>query len=188
MRALELEVFDAVYAAVAPLLPEPEDRHPLGCHRRRVPDRICLWAMLVRLTTGCSWVDAERLCGGVSDTTLRSRRDEWAQARASGTCAVRPTATPAPGSVASCGRSGSVGSGGEDLAGGSGVSIHQSSVRWSVGNPHSEKNHACVRHRDHDGAECNESRPGHGENRSPHFDCPPLKWTTMPRPCFFWGD
>lgn len=81
MRALKPEVFDAVYAAVAPLLPDPEDRHPLGCHRRRVPDRICLWAMLVRLTTGCSWVDAERLCGGVSDTTLRSRRDEWVQAR-----------------------------------------------------------------------------------------------------------
>jgi hypothetical protein len=28
--------------------------------------------------TGCSWVVAERLCGGaVSDTTLRARRDEW---------------------------------------------------------------------------------------------------------------
>jgi len=36
--------------------------------------------MLVRLVTGCSWVDAERLVGGVSDTTLRTRRDEWAAA------------------------------------------------------------------------------------------------------------
>ncbi|HVX19736.1 MAG TPA: IS5 family transposase [Acidimicrobiales bacterium] len=81
MRALEPEVFDAVYAAVSPLLPAPPDGHPLGCHRRRVPDRTCLWAMLVRLTTGCSWVDAERLCGGVSDTTLRARRDEWVAAR-----------------------------------------------------------------------------------------------------------
>jgi len=34
--------------------------------------------MLIRLVTGCSWVDAERLVGGaVSDTTLRARRDEW---------------------------------------------------------------------------------------------------------------
>jgi Transposase DDE domain len=34
--------------------------------------------MLVRLTTGCSWEDAERLCGNkVSDTTVRGRRDEW---------------------------------------------------------------------------------------------------------------
>jgi transposase len=34
--------------------------------------------MLVRLVTGCSWEDAERLCGHkVSDTTMRARRDEW---------------------------------------------------------------------------------------------------------------
>ncbi len=34
--------------------------------------------MLVRLVTGCSWEDAERLCGNkVSDTTVRDRRDEW---------------------------------------------------------------------------------------------------------------
>lgn len=80
MRALEPEVFDAVFEAVSPLLPEPEDHHPLGCHRRRIPSRVCLWALLVRLVTGCSWVDAERLVGGVSDTTLRARRDEWASA------------------------------------------------------------------------------------------------------------
>jgi transposase len=80
MRALDPEVFDAVYAALEPILPRPVDHHPLGCHRRRVSDRICLWAMLVRLVTGCSWVDAERLVGGVSDTTLRARRDEWVAA------------------------------------------------------------------------------------------------------------
>jgi transposase len=78
MRALEPEVFDAVFEQTESLLPAPPDQHPLGCHRRRVPDRICLWAMLVRLVTGCSWIDAERLVGGaVSDTTLRARRDEW---------------------------------------------------------------------------------------------------------------
>lgn len=34
--------------------------------------------MLVRLVTGCSWEDAERLCGSkASDTTVRARRDEW---------------------------------------------------------------------------------------------------------------
>ena len=37
--------------------------------------------MLVRLATGCSWEDAERLSGyKVSDTTVRSRRDEWIKA------------------------------------------------------------------------------------------------------------
>lgn len=81
MRALEPEVFDAVWAQVEPLLPAPKDDHPLGCHRPRVPDKVCLFAMLVRLVTGCSWVDAEALTGGaVSDTTLRTRRDEWVAA------------------------------------------------------------------------------------------------------------
>jgi transposase len=82
MRALEREVVDAVWAAVEPLLPPPPpDAHPLGCHRRRVPERVCFEAMLVRLVTGCSWVDTEALCGrAVSDTTLRARRDEWERA------------------------------------------------------------------------------------------------------------
>jgi transposase len=78
MRALDPEVFDAVWAAVEPLLPRPGNTHPLGCHRPRVSDRTCLQAMLIRLVTGCSWVDAEQLIDGVvSDTTLRARRDEW---------------------------------------------------------------------------------------------------------------
>lgn len=77
MRALDPEVVDAVWAAVEPLIPPPPRTHPLGCHRRRVPDRVCFEAMLVRLVTGYSWVVAEHLCGGVvSDTTLRARRDE----------------------------------------------------------------------------------------------------------------
>ncbi len=79
MRALDPEVVDAVWAAVEPLLPtRPADGHPLGCHRRRVPDRVCFEGILVRLVTGCAWVDVERLLANrVSDTTLRERRDEW---------------------------------------------------------------------------------------------------------------
>lgn len=78
MRALDPEVFDAVWAAVEPLVPLPVDGHPLGCHRLRASNRDCFEVMLVRLSTGCSWEDAERLCGNkVSDTTVRGRRDEW---------------------------------------------------------------------------------------------------------------
>jgi transposase len=79
MRGLDPEVADAVWAAVEPLLPPPApDLHPLGCHRQRVSDRAVFDVILVRLVTGCSWVDAERLCGNqVSDTTVRARRDEW---------------------------------------------------------------------------------------------------------------
>ena len=70
---------DAVWAAVEPLLPTPpSDGHPLGCHRARVPDPVCFEGVLIRLVTGCAWVDVERLLGGaVSDTTFRGRRDEW---------------------------------------------------------------------------------------------------------------
>jgi transposase len=81
MRAFDPEVVDAIWAAIEPLVPVPADTHPLGCHRRRSPDRDCFEVMLVRLVTGCSWEDAESLCGEkVSDTTVRSRRDEWVAA------------------------------------------------------------------------------------------------------------
>jgi len=78
MRALEPEVVDAVWAGVEPLLPTPDRSHPLGCHRPRVPDRLCFWGILIRLVTGASWVDIEAILDHeVSDTTLRARRDEW---------------------------------------------------------------------------------------------------------------
>ncbi len=78
MRALETDVVNAVWAAIEPLLPDIVDEHPLGCHRPRVPDRLCFWGLLIRLTTGSSWVDVEAILDHrVSDTTLRARRDEW---------------------------------------------------------------------------------------------------------------
>jgi hypothetical protein len=46
-----------------------------------VADRLCFWGILIRLVTGCSWVSVEAILGyQVSDTTLRSRRDEWIRA------------------------------------------------------------------------------------------------------------
>jgi transposase len=52
MRALDPEVFDAVWAAIEPLVPVPGETHPLGCHRPRASDRDCFKVMLVRLATG----------------------------------------------------------------------------------------------------------------------------------------
>ena len=73
MRALDSEVVDAVWAAIGPRVPVPVDNHPTGGHRRRIPDRICFWGMLIRLVTGCSWVTAERLLANqVSDTIPES--------------------------------------------------------------------------------------------------------------------
>ncbi len=81
MRALDPEVKDAVWQAICQLIPVPLDTHPLGVHRRRKSDRLAFEVMLVRLATGCSFEDAERLCGNkISDTTVRSRRDEWIEA------------------------------------------------------------------------------------------------------------
>jgi hypothetical protein len=41
MRALDPEVVDAVWAAVEALVPTTVDEHPLGCHRPRIPNRVC---------------------------------------------------------------------------------------------------------------------------------------------------
>jgi transposase len=94
MRALDPEAADAVWAAVEPLLPPvPVDEHPLGCHRPRVSERAVFDVILVRLVTGCSWVDAEHLCGNkVSDTTVRARRDEWITAGVFGLLTVEALA------------------------------------------------------------------------------------------------
>jgi transposase len=81
MSAFDPEVVDAIWQAVEPLIPAPVDTYPLGCHRPRASDRDCFDVIRVRLATGCSWEDAERLCQNkVSDTTVRDRRDEWVEA------------------------------------------------------------------------------------------------------------
>ena len=81
MRALDPEVKDVIWAAFEPRIPRPIDNHPLGCHRARASDKDCFEVIVVRLATGCSWEDAERLTGNkVSDTTARARRDEWVAA------------------------------------------------------------------------------------------------------------
>ena len=80
-RALDPEVVEVIWQTIAPILPPPDDSHPLGCHRPRTPDRLCFRGILIRLVTGSSWVDIEAILDHqVSDTTLRTRRDEWINA------------------------------------------------------------------------------------------------------------
>lgn len=77
MRALDPEVHDAVYRTVCPLFPE-RTGDPQGRGRPRVPDEICFRGIWLRLVTGVAWETIEYLLDyQVSDTTLRSRRDEW---------------------------------------------------------------------------------------------------------------
>src|SRR6266540_3535064 len=81
MRAFDPEVDDVIWRTVEPLLPQQVETHPLGCHRPRVPGRVCFRGILIRLVTGASWVDIEAILHfAVSDTTLRARRDEWVAA------------------------------------------------------------------------------------------------------------
>jgi transposase len=84
MRALEPELLDLVYRLFAERIPAPPEHRYGGC-RKRIPNQICFTGLFVRFVTGCAWETSERLLaigGGitVSDTTLRSRRDEWVQA------------------------------------------------------------------------------------------------------------
>lgn len=55
--------------------PEFHPDHPLGCHRRRISDRVIFDKLLQLLRFGCSCeAIADTAC---SATTIRSRRDEW---------------------------------------------------------------------------------------------------------------
>jgi transposase len=57
------------------LLPERVDEHPLGCHRRRINDRIVFDKLVEALVFGVGY---ERIADtSCSATTMRRRRDEW---------------------------------------------------------------------------------------------------------------
>ncbi|MGW5670398.1 IS5 family transposase [Micromonospora sp. NPDC003776] len=65
------------FAALLPPRPATDPTHPLGCHRRRIADRIVFDKLLQVLRFGCSYQGiADSTC---SATTIRNRRDEWIQ-------------------------------------------------------------------------------------------------------------
>ena len=66
-------------AALAPLLPQRVNTHPLGGGRPRVPDRTCANGICYVLRTGCQWkaLDATDICSG---STAHPRFQEWAAA------------------------------------------------------------------------------------------------------------
>jgi transposase len=66
------------FAALLPDRPVYDPAHPLGCHRRRIGDRIIFDKLLQVLRFGCSYEGiADSAC---SATTIRTRRDEWINA------------------------------------------------------------------------------------------------------------
>ncbi|MER8091688.1 IS5 family transposase [Streptomyces sp. NPDC087532] len=63
------------FATLLPNRPRFDPAHPLGCHRRRISDRIVFEKLLQVLRFGCSYeAIADSTC---SATTVRARRDEW---------------------------------------------------------------------------------------------------------------
>jgi transposase len=75
MPVLPSCVTEPLWDQFAALLPERVDPHPLGCHRRRIPDRIVFDKLLCVLVFGSGY---ERIADATcSDRTLRRRRDEW---------------------------------------------------------------------------------------------------------------
>src|SRR4051812_24430971 len=68
-------ILDPLREEFLALIPARVDRHPLGCHRRRIADHIVFDKIVEALVFGCGYERlADRTC---SATTLRRRRDEW---------------------------------------------------------------------------------------------------------------
>jgi len=66
------------FAALIPPRPVIDPAHPLGCHRRRIPDRVVFDKLIQVLRFGCSYeAIADTTC---SASTIRNRRDEWIKA------------------------------------------------------------------------------------------------------------
>jgi transposase len=73
-----LEPVWSQFAALLPDRPAFDPSHPLGCHRRRIPDRVVFEYVVAALVHGSGY---ERLATpGCSDRTIRRRVHEWAAA------------------------------------------------------------------------------------------------------------
>src|SRR5215211_6889743 len=66
------------FAALLPERPVFVPTHPLGCHRRRIPDRLVFEHVVAALVHGSG--DERIASPGCSDRTIRRRLREWAAA------------------------------------------------------------------------------------------------------------
>lgn len=71
---------DKLWEQIEPLLPIPLDNHPLGCHRKRVPNRDAMNGILFVLRTGCQWnsLNGTGIC---TSSSAHRRFQEWAEAK-----------------------------------------------------------------------------------------------------------
>lgn len=75
MPAVPASFIEPLWVQFEALIPARVDTHPLGCHRRRIPDRVVFDKLVARLVLGGSY--HRHADDRVSATTLRARRDEW---------------------------------------------------------------------------------------------------------------
>lgn len=78
MPALPVSLLEPLWAQFAALLPDHpvvDPSHPLGCHRRRIPDRVVFEHVVAALVHGSGY---ERIATpGCSDRTIRRRVQAW---------------------------------------------------------------------------------------------------------------
>jgi transposase len=55
MPALPSSILEPLWVQFAALLPTRQVHHPLGCHRRRIPDRVIFDKLIQVLVFGCGW-------------------------------------------------------------------------------------------------------------------------------------
>lgn len=81
MPVVPVSVIEPIWAQFSVLLPdhpEVDPTHPLGCHRRRIPDRVVFDHVVAALVHGSGY---ERIAeAGCSDRTIRRRLRAWAEA------------------------------------------------------------------------------------------------------------
>ncbi len=75
MPALPPYIIEPIFEQFCALLPERKTDHPLGCHRRRIPERVVFEKLVQILVFGCAYETIAD--GSCSESTLRRRRDEW---------------------------------------------------------------------------------------------------------------
>jgi transposase len=73
-----LEPIWAQFSVLLPERPAVAPTHPLGCHRRRIPDRVVFEQVVAALVHGSGYERIAR--AGCSDRTIRRRVQEWAAA------------------------------------------------------------------------------------------------------------
>ncbi len=75
MPAVPSWLIEPIWDQFQALIPPVLDTHPLGCHRRRIPDRVIFDKLVQVLVFGAAYAKiADHTC---SATTIRTRRDEW---------------------------------------------------------------------------------------------------------------